>query len=56
MVPARSVEQFPLPASGLVEREIASTGGHMGFVAPSVAPGSFWAADRVLEWLEPHLA
>ena len=56
MVPARSVLQFPLPASGLVEREIAPTGGHVGFVAPSEAPGFFWAADRVLEWLEPRLS
>ena len=56
MVPVRSVEQFPLPGSGLVEREIAPTGGHVGFVAPSDAPGSFWAADRVVEWLGPRMA
>ena len=56
MVPARSVERFPLPASGLVELEIAPTGGHVGFVAPAEAPGSFWAADRVLEWLGPLMA
>ena len=51
MVPEASVRRFPLPASGLVEREVLTTGGHMGFVAPAEAPGSFWAADRVLEWL-----
>ena len=56
MVPARSVTSFPLPASGLVEREIVPTGGHVGFVAKAQAPGSFWAADRVLEWLEPRMA
>ena len=56
MVPADSVRRFALPASGLVEREVLPTGGHVGFVAPSEAPGSFWAADRVLEWLGPRLA
>ena len=56
MVPAESLRRFALPASGLVEREVLPTGGHVGFVAPSDAPGSFWAADRVLEWLEPRLS
>ena len=56
MVPVESVRRFTLPPSGLVEREIAPTGGHVGFVAPSLAPGFFWAADRVLEWLEPRLS
>jgi uncharacterized protein len=51
MVPEASVRRFPLPASGVVEREVLPTGGHMGFVAPAEAPGSFWAADRALEWL-----
>jgi predicted alpha/beta-fold hydrolase len=51
MVPGPSVERYPLPATGLVEREILETGGHMGFVAPSRAPGSFWAADRVVDYL-----
>jgi hypothetical protein len=51
MVPPSSVTRFALPTSGVVEREVLTTGGHMGFVAPAQAPGSFWAADRVLEWL-----
>jgi predicted alpha/beta-fold hydrolase len=51
LVPAASVRRFPLPVSGPVEREILPTGGHMGFVAPAEAPGSFWAADRALDWL-----
>jgi hypothetical protein len=50
MVPEASVRRFTLPASGLVEREILETGGHVGFVAPAEAPGRFWAADRVLAW------
>jgi predicted alpha/beta-fold hydrolase len=52
MVPGESVKRYPLPASGLVEREILPTGGHVGFVAPAEAPGRFWAADRVLQWVE----
>jgi len=56
MVPARSVTRFALPASGLVEREVLPTGGHVGFVAPSSAPGFFWAAERVLDWLAPRVA
>jgi predicted alpha/beta-fold hydrolase len=35
-----------------VRREILSTGGHVGFVAPTRAPGFFWAAERVLHELE----
>lgn len=52
MVPEWSVRRFPLPTSGVVERELLPTGGHVGFVAPAAAPGRFWAADRVLDWLE----
>jgi uncharacterized protein len=51
MVPAESVARCPLPASGLVRREMTATGGHVGFVAPTCAPGRFWAAERVLAFL-----
>jgi predicted alpha/beta-fold hydrolase len=27
------------------------TGGHVGFVADTVAPGRFWAAERALAFL-----
>lgn len=50
MIPVESVSSWP--ASSAVEREITPTGGHVGFVAPSEAPGSFWAAQRVLDFLE----
>ncbi|PYQ24203.1 MAG: alpha/beta hydrolase [Acidobacteria bacterium] len=53
MIPVDSVIRWPLPPSGLVQREILSTGGHVGFVAPTSAPGRFWAAERVMEFLEP---
>ena len=56
MVPVASLTRFPLPASGLVEREVLDTGGHVGFVAASEAPGRFWAADRVLEWVGDKVA
>jgi hypothetical protein len=52
MIPEASVVKWPLPASGIVRREIAATGGHVGFVARSAAPGFFWAAPRVLDFLE----
>jgi predicted alpha/beta-fold hydrolase len=55
MIPASSVARFALPASGLVRREITATGGHVGFVGRSAAPGSFSAAPRVLDFLENAL-
>jgi predicted alpha/beta-fold hydrolase len=50
MIPAASVAAFPL--SPTVRREIAPTGGHVGFVGASRAPGWFWAPDRALDFLE----
>jgi predicted alpha/beta-fold hydrolase len=50
MIPVASVERWPL--SPAVRREITPTGGHVGFVAPSRAPGWFWAADRALAFVE----
>ena len=50
MVPGPSVARWPL-APG-VRREMTETGGHVGFVGPSRAPGWFWAAERVLGFLE----
>jgi hypothetical protein len=52
MIPGESVARWPLPSSGLVQREMLPTGGHVGFVAPTSAPGRFWAAERVMEFLE----
>jgi len=51
MIPGDSVARWPLPSSGLVRREMLPTGGHVGFVAPTEAPGRFWAAERVMEFL-----
>jgi hypothetical protein len=50
MIPAASVEHWPISPS--VRREITPTGGHVGFVARSRAPGWFWAPERVLGFLE----
>ncbi len=50
MIPAESVARWPLSPS--VDREMLPTGGHVGFVAPSAAPGGFWAAERALAFLE----
>jgi len=52
MVPAESNARWALPASGCVVREVWPTGGHVGFVAPTSAPGHFWAAERVLSFAE----
>jgi predicted alpha/beta-fold hydrolase len=51
MVPGDSVARWPLPASGLVQREMTSTGGHVGFAAPTSALGRFWAAERALAFV-----
>ena len=51
LVPAESVSRWPLPASGMVQREMTATGGHVGFAAPTSAPGRFWAAERVMAFV-----
>jgi hypothetical protein len=50
LIPAESVRRWPL--SPQVQREMTRTGGHVGFVAPTVAPGRFWAAERALAFLD----
>jgi predicted alpha/beta-fold hydrolase len=50
IIPAESVAGWPLSPS--VRREIVPTGGHVGFVGRSRAPGWFWAAERVLAFVE----
>ena len=55
MIPRQSVERWPLPANGPLRREITRTGGHVGFVAATDAPGRFWAAERALGFLEDLL-
>jgi predicted alpha/beta-fold hydrolase len=32
------------------------TGGHVGFLAPTAAPGGFWAAERAMAFLQRHVA
>jgi predicted alpha/beta-fold hydrolase len=49
MIPIESVARWPLSSS--VARELLPTGGHVGFVAPTRAPASFWAAERALAFL-----
>ncbi len=50
MIPRACVASFPLSPS--VHREIAATGGHVGFVSRARAPGWFWAPQRALDFLE----
>ncbi len=55
MVPGDSIAAWPLPASGAVTREVLPTGGHVGFVGPTTAPGGFWAAERAMDFLRAHV-
>jgi hypothetical protein len=50
LVPGLSVARWPLPTSGVVVREMLPTGGHVGFVGRTRAPGRFWAAERVMRF------
>lgn len=52
LIPADAVARWPLPESGLVRREMTRTGGHVGFVGPTRAAGRFWAAERVVAFLQ----
>jgi predicted alpha/beta-fold hydrolase len=54
LIPVESVRCWPL--SPTVRCEITATGGHLGFVGRSRAPGWFWAAERVMEFVEQHIA
>ena len=56
MIPIGSVAGWPLPEGGMVRREITGTGGHVGFVGRSSAPGFFCAAPRALDFLEETVA
>jgi len=49
MIPVGSVLRWPLAAS--VRREVLPTGGHVGFVSRSPAPGWFWAPERAMAFL-----
>jgi predicted alpha/beta-fold hydrolase len=50
MIPPVAVSRWPVSPS--VRREILPTGGHVGFVGRSQAPGWFWAPERVMGFLE----
>ena len=50
MIPVASVVRWPV--SPAVRRELFATGGHVGFVSFCRAPGWFWAAERVMAFLD----
>lgn len=52
IVPADSLVKWPLSASAMVTREVVRTGGHVGFFGPTRAPGAFWAAERLVAFIE----
>jgi predicted alpha/beta-fold hydrolase len=49
MIPPASVARWPVSAT--VTCQTPATGGHVGFVARSQAPGWFWAPERALDFL-----
>ncbi len=54
MIPGDSVRRFA--RSGSVTLEMMPTGGHVAFVAPTTAPGSFWPAERAMAfYLSPRV-
>lgn len=55
IIPGDSVRARLPDATGPLRAELHPTGGHVGFVAPSEAPGSFWAAQRALDFLDEHV-
>jgi predicted alpha/beta-fold hydrolase len=50
MIPHDSIRRFV--GEGPVQCEVVPTGGHVGFVGPTTAPGDFWAAERVVAFAE----
>jgi predicted alpha/beta-fold hydrolase len=54
LIPVGSVARWPV--SPTVRRELLATGGHVGFVSRCRAPGWFWAAERVMAFLERAVA
>ena len=53
MIPVQSVVRWSVPTC--VHREITPTGGHVGFVGETRAPGRFWAAERVMHFFDVHI-
>jgi predicted alpha/beta-fold hydrolase len=53
IIPNESVRRWPL--SPTVVREITPSGGHVGFVGRSRAPGYFWAAERAVAFIQTQL-
>lgn len=51
MIPIDSVRRFLPSGNGRLRNDLLQTGGHVGFVSASQAPGFFWAADRALAFL-----
>jgi predicted alpha/beta-fold hydrolase len=56
LVPPSTVTRWAQPDHGRITLEITPTGGHMGFLGSSEAPGHFWAADRALAFVEAAIA
>jgi predicted alpha/beta-fold hydrolase len=50
LIPVASVARCRV--SPAVRRELPATGGHVGFVSRCRAPGWFWAAERVMAFLD----
>jgi predicted alpha/beta-fold hydrolase len=53
LIPMASL--LPFSPSRSVVREWTRTGGHMGFIGPARARGHFWAAERLLDFVDQHV-
>ncbi|HXV62121.1 MAG TPA: alpha/beta fold hydrolase [Vicinamibacteria bacterium] len=53
-IPRESVEKWRISPS--VELEVTRAGGHVGFVGAAGSPGCFWAAERMLVFLDSQLS
>jgi predicted alpha/beta-fold hydrolase len=49
MIPTDSITRWTLAPT--VRLEMPPTGGHVGFVGKTMAPGKFWAAERALAFI-----
>jgi predicted alpha/beta-fold hydrolase len=53
LIPTDSIARWPMAPA--VRRELTETGGHVGFVGRSLAPGLFWAAERAISFVDECL-
>jgi predicted alpha/beta-fold hydrolase len=53
MIPIESITRWPRVPT--VRLEVSASGGHVGFVGKTIAPGKFWAAERALAFIDNNI-